>query len=164
MSLWQDVAHWPDLVTDPGVAKAAYGDHVVGESERSRLVLMVEELVSRALARLEEGVVAELDESDDSLNWLDGMIDAGFSEADLPPETILEALVTDWGSYLGQVVIHNLGGEWRFRDPLWHSSIHFPSVGAECFPFHRVAKRLLLGPSESLGLYYQALVDLLTVA
>lgn len=162
MSEWQDVAHWPDLMTDRRVAKAAYGDPVADPIERDRLEMLVDELVQNSLSRLEEGVVAELDYTEESLAWLDGMIDSGFAETDKPVDGVLEALVMDWGSYLGQMLIDSLGGEWYFREPLWHSSIHFASAGVECFPYHRVAKRFLQGPSESLGLYYQALVDLLT--
>lgn len=162
MTDWQDVAHWPDLVTDRRVAKAAYGEHVVEEIERSRLAMMVDEVVERMVAKLEEGIVAELDYTEESLQWLDGMIDTGFSRSEPPDDVVLEALVMDWGSYLGQMILENLGGEWYFRQPLWHSSIHFASMGAECFPYHRVAKRFLLGRDESVSQYYQALVDVLT--
>lgn len=159
-----EVATWPDLITDPGEARSRYGVFVTDAVERLALVEQMEQLVEGTVNRMEEGMAAVLDYTDESLDGLETIIGPGFAQAsdeEMPMLEALEELVTDLGAYLGLVIIENLGGEWRFRADIWHASIFFPSAGAECFPFHRVARRLVNGPVDSLAGFYTGLIDVL---
>jgi hypothetical protein len=40
--------------------------------------------------------------------------------------------------------------------------VHFPRTGLEVFPLHKVRRRLVLGPQESLFGFYEGLVEELT--
>ena len=162
----EKVPGWPDLITDPVESTALFGSFVTDAIERLRLVEEMEHLVEGTVNRMEEGMSAALDFTDESLEELDEIIGTGFSMA-LDENTamvdVVDDLVMDLGAYLGLLIVENLGGEWRFRSELWHASIFFPRVGAECYPFHRVARRLVVGTEDSLAQFYTGLIDVLEV-
>lgn len=158
------VPSWPDLIVDPAQCTVLYGPFVTDAIERLKLVEEMERLVEGAVNRMEEGLSATLDYTDESLESLDRIIGQGFREADesdRPVAEVIDDLVMDLGAYLGLTLVDNLGGEWRFRSDLWHAGIFFPSAGVECFPFHRVARRLVVGPADSLADFYMGLLDVL---
>jgi hypothetical protein len=141
-------------------ADALYGPAV--EDSVRRLVL------EREFAELSDKMVLELttlfddhpldlDLSEDSLSDLDGLVETLWPEPIEDPEA-LDAIVANWGAYLGETILHNLGGQWTFRQDLDHVSVHFPRTGLEAFPLHLIRKRLTLGASESIAGFYEALV------
>ncbi|MEB3195747.1 MAG: hypothetical protein VKP62_00945 [Candidatus Sericytochromatia bacterium] len=103
----------------------------------------------------------ELDFSEESLGDLDRLVTEVWPEP-IEDADALDAMVANWGAYLGQTVIEHLGGQWTFRQDLEHASLYFPRLGLEAFPLHVVRKRLALGPEESLAGFYEALVERLT--
>jgi hypothetical protein len=159
-----DVPNWPDLIRDPAEASAQYGTFVTDSMERLKLIEEMERLVEGTINRMDEGMSGTLDYTDESLEALDAIIGDGFAageDEDQPIIDVVDDLVMDIGAYLGLMIVESLGGEWRFRSEIWHASIFFPSVGAECFPFHRVARRLVLGRGDSLAGFHAALLDVL---
>lgn len=159
-----EVPNWPDLIRDPAETTGLFGTFVTDAMERLKLIEEMEHLVEGTVNRMEEGMSAALDYTDDSLEALDEIIGEGFAageDEEQPAIEVIDDLVMDIGAYLGLMIVESLGGEWRFRSEIWHASIFFPSIGAECFPFHRVARRMLFGRSESLTAFYAALLDVL---
>ena len=107
----------------------------------------------------------ELDFSDESLEALDDLADQLWPEPvdaeaeDADPEA-LDAVVANWGAYLGLTIRENIGGEWTFRQDLEHASLHFPRLDIEAFPMHAMRRRLALGPGlgSRLSTFYERLV------
>ncbi|HEY9721918.1 MAG TPA: hypothetical protein V6D47_07875 [Oscillatoriaceae cyanobacterium] len=105
----------------------------------------------------------DLDYSEESLVELEALIDELWHGEPIEEEA-LEAIVANWGAYLGLTIQQNIGGEWTFRKDLEHASIFFPRTGMEAFPMHKVRRRLVLGPQESLVNYYEGLIEELSRA
>ncbi|MEB3284275.1 MAG: hypothetical protein VKN33_03195 [Candidatus Sericytochromatia bacterium] len=141
-------------------ADTLYG--VAVEDPASRMIM------ERELAELSDKMILEittlfddhpmeLDFSEESLTELDGLIETLWPEPIEDPDA-LDAIVANWGAYLGETVIQNLGGHWTFRQDLDHVSICFPRTGLEAFPLHLMRKRLMMGAQESIAGFYEALV------
>lgn len=94
------------------------------------------------------GVV--LDYGPESLAKVDEAISEYFEAGEEPLPTTVLVL----GAYLGEVVRLNLGGEWRLAEDPLESAVSL--AGAELYPFRRVAKRFMEGPSSSLAAWYEA--------
>jgi hypothetical protein len=145
-------------------ADVLYGDAVTGTPKNltfeRELAELSDEMVTGVMAVFDDAGVL-LDYSEDSVEELDRLAAQLWPEP-LEEEETLDALVSNWGAYLGQAIIENLGGEWTFRQDLEHASVHFPRTGMEAFPFHKVRKRLVLGAEESMYDFYEAIVEELT--
>jgi hypothetical protein len=126
----------------------------------------------REMADLSDKMVDELnavfddtgvsvDLSEDSLTELDDLAGRLWPEA-CEDEDSIAALGANWGAYLGEVILENIGGEWVFREDLEHSGIYFPRTGLVVFPLHKVQKRMALGESHNLSDFYAAIIDELT--
>jgi hypothetical protein len=142
-------------------ADALYGPAVEDSSRRLVLEREFAELSDKMILELNtlfDDHPMELDLSEDSLAELDGLVETLWPEP-IEDSDALDAIVANWGAYLGETILHNLGGHWAFRQDLDHVSIHFPRTGLEAFPLHLIRKRLLLGASESIAGFYEALVD-----
>lgn len=141
-------------------ADALYGPPV---EEASRRVVLERELAELSdkmileVTTLFDDHPLELDLSEESLSELDGLVEILWPEPVEDPDA-LDAIVANWGAYLGETILNNLGGHWVFRQDLEHVSIHFPRTGLEAFPMHLVRKRLMLGEQESMAGFYDALV------
>lgn len=94
-----------------------------------------------------------LDYSVESLQRLEGFISEHFE----PPgdQAVGETLLVGIGSYLGEVIVRHLGGQW---DPDGRAEIHGVGSGEPVFPLERVRRRFENGRQESLVWYYHALV------
>jgi hypothetical protein len=142
-----------------------FGPYVQDKKERINLEAKIEHISDQVISRIDESLVADFNYSDESLESIENIIDDAFRNSEEPiTNDLIEDLVMDLGSYLGLTIINNLGGEWRFRSEFMHSSVYFATIDAECFPFHRVARRLVQGRSESLEDFYLSLVQVLGVA
>lgn len=102
----------------------------------------------RRLARETFGL--ELNYEAESIALLDQMIQRGWPD----PPAILEAVVTGFGSYLGETIRHIHGGAWCYSQ---ERGLHFEiaGVGLKIFPFAKVKKRLLNGQKDSLEFFYE---------
>lgn len=150
-----------DFIKGDDESASLYGDYIKNEKEITHFETQVEEISESVIGRVDESIVADFDYSDESLESLEGIIDDAFKYEENIDFNLVEDMIIDLGSYLGLTIINNLGGEWRFRSELLHSSIYFRSIEAECFPYHRVARRLLQGKSESLTDFYVSLIQVL---
>ncbi len=102
----------------------------------------------------------DLDYSPASLERLDEQIE-GLREQGLTGEDVAEALFV-FGCYLGEVLIHGLGGRWvaTARSPLrdlspWPMVVVLPG-GSAWDPIGKAYKRLELGDAEYLPAFYAA--------
>lgn len=138
-----------------------YGDYVKDEKERISLEIKLEQLAESILHKLDESFVSDMDYSDESLETLEGLIDSAFQNAEKEEIDfeLVEQVAIDLGSYFALTTIKSIGGEWRFRKDLIHSSIYFGSIEKECFPFHKLIKRLINGKEESICVFYTDLLD-----
>lgn len=150
-----------DFIKGDDDSRSLYGDYIKDKKDIGHFEIKVEEISESVIGRVDESMVAEFDYSDESLEGLENVIDDAFKYEENIDFILVEDMIIDLGSYLGLTIINNLGGEWRFRSDLLHSSIYFKSIEAECFPYHRVARRLLQGKTESLSDFYVSLVQVL---
>jgi hypothetical protein len=154
-----------DFIKGDEETLSMFGPYIQDKKERTKLEESLEEISEKVISRIDESMVADFDYSDESLEAIENIIDNGFNgtKEDIDPD-LFEDLVMDLGSYVGLTIIHNLGGEWRFRSDFIHSSIYFYTIESECFPFHRVIRRLLNGRTEALHDFYQSLIEVFGVA
>lgn len=140
-----------------------YGEYVKEKRERLSIEIQLEQLAESVLQKMDESAVADMDYSDESIDLLENIIDSAFenSEKEYVDQDLVDSISTDLGSYFGLTIIKSLGGEWRFRKDLFHSSIYFGSIDKECFPFHKLTKRLLYGKNESLSNFYSELLEIM---
>ncbi len=97
----------------------------------------------------------ELDYSPASLAVCDRLVDGGWG-GQLPRQ--LEAVVNLFGAYLGEVIVHTLGGHWEVDDRFGVCVVGLRGTGACAMPLVRAARRFLEGPSASFEDYYRELV------
>jgi len=164
MSILKTLENFTDIITDLERSFELYGEHVIDEREHLSLEINLEEMSEKVMLKIDEGVVADFDYTDDSLEAIDKIIGDGFSNVEEIDFDLLDDIVTNMGTYLGLTIMKNIGGKWHFRTELFNSSIFFESSNFECFPFHRVAKRLVYGKEESLHDFYYLLLEKLGVA
>src|SRR5688572_176653 len=88
----EEVPNWPDLIVDPAQSTVLYGSFVTDAIERLKLVEEMERLVEGAVNRMEEGLSATLDFTDESLESIDRIIGQGFREADELDKPIAEVI------------------------------------------------------------------------
>lgn len=145
-------------------ADALYGQAATGQAQvlafEREMAELGDKMILEVMALFDD-LEIELDFSEESLDELDLLIDQQWPEP-IEDAEVLDAIVANWGAYLGQLILENLGGKWTFRQELDHASVHFPRMDLEAFPLHVVRKRFQLGKDESLSGFYQALVDRLT--
>jgi hypothetical protein len=145
-------------------ADALYGPAVTAQAQilafDREMAELSDKMILEVMALFDDHEI-ELDFSEESLDELDLLVDQQWPNPIEEPE-VLDAIVANWGAYLGQLILENLGGKWAFRKDLDHASIHFERLDLEAFPLHVVRKRFQLGKGESLSGYYQGLVDRLT--
>lgn len=150
-----------DFIKGDEESKKLYGDYIRDKKDIMIFEMKVDDISETVINRVDESIVADFDYSDESLESLENIIDDAFKYEENLDFNLVEDMVMDLGSYLGLTIINNMGGEWRFRSDLLHASIYFKSINAECFPYHRVARRLLYGKIESLTDFYVSLLQVL---
>lgn len=149
-----------------GEADVAYGQAVTAQIQLLAFEREMSELSDKMILEvtaLFDDHEIELDHSEDSLDELDRLSDQLWSKP-IEEEDVLDAIVANWGAYLAQTILENLGGTWVFRKDLDHASIYFPRLDLEVFPLHVVRKRFHLGGAgqQALAGFYDALVAKLT--
>lgn len=145
-------------------ADRLYGPPAQGQGPTMALERELIELSEKAILELMAlfgDDLLQLDLSQESLEEMDRLAATAFEP---PPEEqeVLDAMTANWGAYVGRVMQENLGGTWRFRGELEHTSLHFPRVDLELFPMHMARRRIRLGMGDSLGGVYEATLGALT--
>ncbi|MNS21856.1 hypothetical protein D3C72_536330 [compost metagenome] len=145
-------------------ADVLYGDPVTGTPQNvsfeREIADLADEMITSTTALFDDAGVL-LDYSEESLEDLERLATQLWPNP-IEEQEALDALLSNWGAYLGQAILENLGGEWTFRKDLEHASVHFPRTGLEAFPFHKMRKRLALGAEDSMVDFYEAIVEELT--
>ena len=98
--------------------------------------------------------VVELDFSTGSVKQLEGLFDdVDFTlRGGKSPENV-ELLTRVWGSYLGEVIRRNAGGEWV--EPT-EGSFLLRCENGDLDPFEQVRQRLTAGPEHNVWQFYEA--------
>jgi hypothetical protein len=81
-----------------------------------------------------------------------------------PPEPDQDYLTRLWGSYFGEVLRHEFGGEWSMS-VYPGSELAVPTLevnGSRLYPMLKVFRRLTLGPSEDIPTFYHLVTARLT--
>lgn len=91
-----------------------------------------------------------VDYSEESIMRIDDLINKGWPDG---PPAMLETTVITFGSYLGEAIRKNLGGQWGYSE---EEGYFLENVGgrAKIFPFAKMAKRFTQGEDESISFYY----------
>lgn len=92
-----------------------------------------------------------LDYDEDSIEWLDGYIERNRENFD---EATINRLVSVLGSFLGECVKRNFGGEWAQTEN--GLAIVF-SDGNGVFPFSKIEKHFRNGNEDSIFSFYQTI-------
>lgn len=103
----------------------------------------------------------KLDWSDKSVKKVEGML--GCLHDDMaqsnPPEEAVWTFAKAFGSYVGEVLRKNHGGEWGIVTLNGQS---FPGMQQDgerlCWPWGRAQKRIVNGPEDNMWHYYQLLI------
>ncbi len=93
----------------------------------------------------------ELGFDSESVEWLDGFIERQRTRAD--DETI-KSLTSVLGSFLGECIRENYGGEWRQTEN--GLAVEFDG-GNAVFPFNKTEKQFCNGSDDSVFSFYQTI-------
>ncbi|MCL1972192.1 MAG: hypothetical protein FWG57_04300 [Endomicrobia bacterium] len=114
----------------------------------SEIVAAIRANADKVISIAREQLGQELNFDEQAVRWLDGFIQRQYKDAD---PAIRNGLINMLGSFLGECIIRNFGGEWVCVDGSW--GIRFDDKSA-VFPFAKVGKMLENGSDDSvLGLY-----------
>ncbi len=103
------------------------------------------ELVINGVGRMYD---IQLDYDEKSVEWLDGYIER--NRKDFDEETVIK-LTSIFGSFLGECIQRNFGGEWKASEDGFY--IMFDTQNA-IYPFVKTEKHLRNGSEDSIiGLY-----------
>lgn len=119
------------------------------EGQRQDLLVRVRESASRFLASVEKKFEIKLDYTEASLYQADTLLSLFFKE-----RRAFDLAVTLIGSYLGELLIGNLGGKWEPRDL---SVVKIGRMKGIAYPFRQARKRLEKGLGEALTTWYARL-------
>jgi hypothetical protein len=97
----------------------------------------------------------------ESVAWVEGFIERQRARPDLD-STAVNNLVNTLGSFLGECIIANAGGSWRWSDEHQTWSVAFPD-NSHAFPFVKVSKLFANGleAGESILSFYDITVGYL---
>ena len=94
----------------------------------------------------------DMDYSVQSIKMLDGIIDRAW---DGKQPNDIDNMIILFGSYLGEAIKKNHGGEWDYDENFGIVLKNFENWTITIFPFDKVRKKFLEGKDESLTFYYQ---------
>jgi hypothetical protein len=89
-----------------------------------------------------------------SVEWLSGYIERVRPTLN---ESSITGLTQSIGSFLGECIIANYGGEWRESEGTWGVFFSARDDRNAAFPFNKVRKQLLNGAGDSILSFYEVL-------
>lgn len=118
---------------------------------------MMESFAADAVTRAEKQFGFSLDYSEQSLRDLETILASVASSLPQENKEIVEQEVKTWGAYFGQVALRHWGGVW---DLIVYpgGAAAVPALvigGSQLYPLMKMYRRLTLGESENVWLYYQ---------
>ena len=93
----------------------------------------------------------ELDFDERSIEWLDGYIERNREKWDAGTKVKLGGVL---GSFLGECIRHNYGGDWQMTE---HGLAISFDEGNAAFPFNKVNKQIENGAEDSIASFYSTL-------
>jgi hypothetical protein len=100
-----------------------------------------------------------LDYTPDSLQELERLFDrVEYAMPDPESKETLGLLTRLWGSYLGEVIRRQHGGEWIIWTDKHGKTLALQVHEATVFPHNKVKKRLERGPDHNIWNYYQSVL------
>lgn len=117
------------------------------------------EMVVREVGGL-SGLGEEFGYNPASIQWVEGYIERLRNSGQFNDEVKVNNLVEMFGSFLGECVVRNYGGEWRNEDGRW--GVYFGDKSA-AFPFSKVKKLFDNGleGGDSISSFYSVLPQIL---
>jgi hypothetical protein len=101
-----------------------------------------------------------LDYRTDSVQELEKLFDrVQYAMPDPESRETLGLLTRLWGSYLGEVIRRQHGGEWTIWSDKHGKTMALQVGEATVFPHNKVKKRLERGSDHNIWNYYQSVVD-----
>jgi hypothetical protein len=88
----------------------------------------------------------------DEADRLDGLCDAFLATG--PTAERRHSVVMSMGAFLGELLVRNGGGLWAY-DTKENAAVVVLPNGLRAFPHNKVAKRLDLGPEQSISAFYR---------
>lgn len=111
------------------------------------------------MRRLAQIFVEGLAEEGEVFGWeasealrLDGLCERFL--ASQPEAEVRNSMTVSMGAYLGELLVRNADGRWRFDDHLDAAVVDLPN-GLVAFPMNKVHKRLDLGAAHNLADFYR---------
>ena len=89
-----------------------------------------------------------------SVEWLDSYIERVRLNLD---ESSVNGLSNSIGSFLGECIIANYGGQWREAEGTWGVFFSDRNDKSAAFPFNKVRKQLLNGAEDSILSFYDVI-------
>lgn len=116
---------------------------------------LIRENADLFVGTMREELGVELGLDAESVRWLDGYIER--NRGALEPAA-REKFVSVLGSFLGEAIIAEYGGEWVEQDGGW--AVHVTD-NVTAFPFAKVAKHLESGAGDSVHAFFAAIPALI---
>lgn len=88
--------------------------------------------------------------NEESVEWIDGFIERQRAREGFEPGGLVNTL----GSFLGECMCRELGGEWKYQ-PNGQLAVEFAD-GNAAFPFNKVQKQFAYGAEDSIFSFYQS--------
>ncbi|MDQ3753879.1 MAG: hypothetical protein M3371_04015 [Acidobacteriota bacterium] len=114
----------------------------------------IKDLAQNLTSTLSEMLGVNLKYDRASVEWLSGYIERIRLNLD---ESSIDGLTNSIGSFLGECVIANYGGEWRESEGTWGIFFSGRNDRSAAFPFNKVRKQLLNGAEDSILSFYDVL-------
>ncbi|MEP6754201.1 MAG: hypothetical protein ABJA67_01770 [Chthonomonadales bacterium] len=92
----------------------------------------------------------------ESVEWLDGFINRQRTREDLN-DAKFNGIVSCAGSYVGECIIRNYGGEWRRDENGWGVFFNDTNVA---YPFNKTSKQFEFGEEDSIYYFYMTIPTL----
>ncbi len=115
---------------------------------------MMQSCAAEAVHAAHEQFGFTLDYSDHSIESLETILANLHISED---KEAVEQAVKQWGSYLGEVVRRNFGGEWELLQPPGRAAA-VPTLviaGSQLYPLMKVFRRLTMGEPENVWKFYE---------
>lgn len=114
----------------------------------------IKDLAQKLISTLSERLGVHLKYDRASVEWVDGYIERVRLNLD---ESSMAGLTNSIGSFLGECIIVNYGGQWRESEGSWGVFFSERNDRSAAFPFNKVRKQLLNGAEDSILSFYDVI-------
>jgi hypothetical protein len=146
-----DFAKWYGTTLDD-VRNGIVGDNGANVEEPPDGV--IQQSVREVVAFAKSAFKIKLDFSEKSIKEVEKILAAlyeSITPENKPTDNQLQSAAMLWGSYIGEVIRRNYGGEWQKTS----AGMIFKITNAELYPLDKVYKRLTNGIEDNIEFYYE---------